>query len=57
MKLYKSFFLISHIHATELMLSLSFHLVKNKTCNPFMKQQWIGTDILEENELENTIFN
>jgi len=22
-----------------------------------MKQEWIGTDMLEDNELENTIFN
>lgn len=48
---------ISHIYATEFMSSLSFNLVKNKTCDSFVKQEWIGTDILEDNELENTIFN
>jgi hypothetical protein len=37
------------------MLSLSFHLVKNKTCNSFMKLERIGTDMIEDIELENTI--
>lgn len=57
MELYKSCSFISHTQATELMSSLSFHFVKNKTCKSFIKQEWIGTDILEDNELQNTIFN
>ena len=56
-ELYKSCSFISRIQATELMSSLTFHFVKNKTCNSFMKQEWLGTAILEDNELENTIFN